>query len=161
MSSAVSASCMICGDRATKLRYSHYGATSCFSCRAFFRRAVEKNSHFNYACKSRDCAVTVATRKKCPYCRYQKCKVVGMSHSSPGGGNHTGSSSGKNNNNNNNNSNSNNNNSIINARLASKDDKCHKSDEVRRICDRTDQCPQSYSNKDYYYFQYLDCGHLQ
>ena len=73
---------MICGDRATKLRYSHYGATSCFSCRAFFRRAVEKNSHFNYACAGGNCAITVSTRKKCPHCRYQKCKMVGMSHNS-------------------------------------------------------------------------------
>ena len=79
---AVGATCAVCGDRATRLRYSHYGAVSCFSCRAFFRRAVEKRSHEGYACSSGDnaCGVTVDTRKKCPRCRFDKCVQVGMKH---------------------------------------------------------------------------------
>ncbi len=28
-----------------------------------------------------ECEVTVATRKKCPACRFQKCRRVGMTHS--------------------------------------------------------------------------------
>ena len=59
--------CAVCGDRATKYRYSHYGdyfklfnhmwrnkvvsdsfqgTTSCFSCRAFFRRSLSKVKKF-------------------------------------------------------------------------------------------------------------------
>ena len=79
---AVGATCAVCGDRATRLRYSHYGAVSCFSCRAFFRRAVEKGSHTGYACAAKvgGCLVTVDTRKKCPRCRFDKCVDVGMRH---------------------------------------------------------------------------------
>ncbi len=81
---AVSAVCSVCGDRATKLRYSHYKVTSCFSCRAFFRRAVEKEAQRTYECvNKRQCPVTVDTRKKCPECRYRKCVLVGMTHAPP------------------------------------------------------------------------------
>ncbi|XP_059083488.1 probable nuclear hormone receptor HR38 [Tigriopus californicus] len=84
--SAVTDSCAVCGDRATKLRYSHYGATSCFSCRAFYRRAIEKGSFRNYACSlEKSCVITTKTRKKCPFCRFAKCKRVGMTHSSEKG----------------------------------------------------------------------------
>lgn len=84
--SAVTDSCAVCGDRATKLRYSHYGATSCFSCRAFYRRAIEKGSFRNYACSLEGtCEITTKTRKKCPFCRFSKCKRVGMTHSSEKG----------------------------------------------------------------------------
>ena len=34
--------CKVCGDTASK--HSHYGGNSCYSCRAFFRRAVEAES---------------------------------------------------------------------------------------------------------------------
>jgi hypothetical protein len=75
------ADCSVCGDRATRLRYSHYGAVSCFSCRAFFRRAVEKGSIYTCRKKDRlDCFINVATRKKCAACRFAKCKIMGMKH---------------------------------------------------------------------------------
>ena len=66
-------------------RYSHYGAVSCFSCRAFFRRSVEKGSV--YICQKEnikhlqgECEITKSTRKKCQFCRFAKCKMVGMKH---------------------------------------------------------------------------------
>ena len=34
--------CQICGERAA--RHVHYGATTCFSCRAFFRRSLQNNT---------------------------------------------------------------------------------------------------------------------
>ena len=71
--------CSVCGDQASRLRYSHYGAVSCFSCRAFFRRAVEKGS--TYFCqKYETCEIDKISRKKCAACRFAKCKNVGMKH---------------------------------------------------------------------------------
>lgn len=79
------ANCAVCGDKATRLRYSHYGAVSCFSCRAFFRRAIEKGA--NYLCQkdhqAGKCAINIQTRKKCAACRFNKCIVVGMKHGHP------------------------------------------------------------------------------
>lgn len=74
------ANCTVCGDRATRLRYSHYGAVSCFSCRAFFRRAIEKGTVYECRKETGGCGVTVATRKKCAACRFNKCLKVGMTH---------------------------------------------------------------------------------
>ena len=71
--------CSVCGDKATKLRYSHYGAVSCFPCRAFFRRAIEKGQ--TYSCQREDtCEITIQSRKKCAACRFAKCLKVGMKH---------------------------------------------------------------------------------
>ena len=38
--------CRVCGDGA--VNHLHYGVVTCFSCRVFFRRAVEKRSHKDY-----------------------------------------------------------------------------------------------------------------
>jgi len=55
----------------------HYGAITCYSCRAFFRRAQERKRppkcKFNSACP-----VDQSVKKQCPRCRYQKCLGVGM-----------------------------------------------------------------------------------
>ena len=61
--------CAVCGDKATKLRYSHYGAVSCFSCRTFFRRSVEKGQVFTCQWSSK-CKIDRVTRRKCTgkYC---------------------------------------------------------------------------------------------
>ena len=72
--------CAVCGDKATKLRYSHYGAVSCFSCRTFFRRSVEKGQVFTCQWSSK-CKIDRVTRRKCTACRFAKCKAVGMKHS--------------------------------------------------------------------------------
>ena len=72
--------CAVCGDKAAKLRYSHYGAVSCFSCRAFFRRAIEKSLLVNCQ-RSSNCQINKITRRKCAACRFAKCKAVGMKHS--------------------------------------------------------------------------------
>ena len=73
--------CCVCGDKATKLRYSHYGAVSCFPCRAFYRRAIEKGQ--SYSCQRENkgtCEITIQSRKKCAACRFAKCVRVGMKH---------------------------------------------------------------------------------
>ena len=39
--------CSICGDAA---KSQHFGAVSCDSCKAFFRRTVQAENHANYKC---------------------------------------------------------------------------------------------------------------
>ena len=48
-------------------RYSQYGATSCFSCRTFYRRSVEAKAFKNYKCRSKtevtgECDINVQSR---------------------------------------------------------------------------------------------------
>ncbi|XP_061079862.1 nuclear receptor subfamily 5, group A, member 5 isoform X1 [Conger conger] len=66
--------CPICGDRVSGY---HYGLLTCESCKGFFKRTVQNNKR--YTCAERQsCPVDLAQRKRCPYCRFQKCLSVGM-----------------------------------------------------------------------------------
>ena len=66
--------CPICGD---KISGFHYGIFSCESCKGFFKRTVQNRK--NYVClRGAACPVTIATRKKCPACRFDKCLQKGM-----------------------------------------------------------------------------------
>ncbi|XP_023337649.1 nuclear receptor ROR-gamma isoform X2 [Eurytemora carolleeae] len=77
---SLTSSCTVCGDKATKYRYSNYGTTSCFSCRAFFRRTISKGNQELFYCGEGNCEVNLNTRKKCQYCRFNKCIAVGMTY---------------------------------------------------------------------------------
>lgn len=66
--------CPICGDRISGF---HYGLFSCESCKGFFKRTVQNKK--NYVCiRGAQCPITIATRKKCPACRFEKCLKMGM-----------------------------------------------------------------------------------
>ncbi|KAL1509419.1 hypothetical protein ABEB36_004161 [Hypothenemus hampei] len=70
----INSPCPICGD---KISGFHYGIFSCESCKGFFKRTVQNRK--NYVClRGAQCSVTVATRKKCPACRFDKCLQCGM-----------------------------------------------------------------------------------
>ncbi|XKL68073.1 hypothetical protein PGB90_003564 [Kerria lacca] len=70
----INSPCPICGD---KISGFHYGIFSCESCKGFFKRTVQ--NHKNYVClRGSSCLVTIATRKKCPACRFDKCLNMGM-----------------------------------------------------------------------------------
>ncbi|RVE53238.1 hypothetical protein evm_002071 [Chilo suppressalis] len=70
----INSPCPICGD---KISGFHYGIFSCESCKGFFKRTVQNRK--NYMClRGGSCPVTVATRKKCPACRFDKCLGCGM-----------------------------------------------------------------------------------
>lgn len=73
--SSVSVSpCPICGD---KISGFHYGIFSCESCKGFFKRTVQNRK--NYVClRGGPCPISIATRKKCPACRFDKCLQRGM-----------------------------------------------------------------------------------
>ncbi|XP_010890815.2 nuclear receptor subfamily 5, group A, member 5 [Esox lucius] len=66
--------CPVCGDRVSGY---HYGLLTCESCKGFFKRSVQNNKR--YACAERqNCPMNPSQRKRCPYCRFQKCLAVGM-----------------------------------------------------------------------------------
>ena len=67
--------CEVCGDVAND--HIHYGARTCYSCRAFFRRSVTAGTKYKCA-QAGDCEITKATRRQCQACRLGKCSKVGM-----------------------------------------------------------------------------------
>ena len=72
--------CHVCGDRA--IAHLHYGGICCYSCKAFFRRAVQSGKDKMYKCKrDSDCEVSVNTRRGCQKCRLEKCRSIGMTAS--------------------------------------------------------------------------------
>merc|ERR1739838_780919 len=69
--------CGVCGSPATDVH--HYGATSCYSCRAFFRRSIGSGKDYRYCSRKTDaCVVDAVSRTNCKKCRFQKCLQVGM-----------------------------------------------------------------------------------
>ena len=95
--------CQVCGDKASKQQ--HYGSKAivCFSCRAFFRRCVQKKKKLiEVQCNSfllqasGTCQIKPETRSVCRYvlvpgcklklifsyhfsfCRYKRCCLIGM-----------------------------------------------------------------------------------
>ncbi|XP_068434165.1 nuclear receptor subfamily 5, group A, member 5 [Clinocottus analis] len=67
-------SCPICGDKVSGY---HYGLLTCESCKGFFKRSVQNNKH--YTCVEQEsCPMNPSQRKRCPFCRFQKCLSVGM-----------------------------------------------------------------------------------
>ncbi|XP_059097187.1 retinoic acid receptor RXR-gamma-A-like [Tigriopus californicus] len=73
--------CSICQGPAESL-HNHYGARSCLSCRAFFRRSVQIEIYPNFTCSTnRKCVITEFNRSKCKLCRFEKCQEKGMKKS--------------------------------------------------------------------------------
>ncbi|KAF7654761.1 hypothetical protein LDENG_00065360 [Lucifuga dentata] len=67
-------SCPVCGDRVSGY---HYGLLTCESCKGFFKRSVQNNKYYTCA-EKQSCPMNLSQRKRCPYCRFQKCLAVGM-----------------------------------------------------------------------------------
>ena len=66
--------CPVCGDKVSGY---HYGLLTCESCKGFFKRTVQNKKV--YTCVAdRSCIIDKTQRKRCPYCRFQKCLDVGM-----------------------------------------------------------------------------------
>ncbi|XP_034047730.1 steroidogenic factor 1-like [Thalassophryne amazonica] len=66
--------CPVCGDKVSGY---HYGLLTCESCKGFFKRTVQNNKKYICA-EQQDCRIDKTQRKRCPYCRFQKCLHVGM-----------------------------------------------------------------------------------
>ncbi|XP_029015980.1 nuclear receptor subfamily 5, group A, member 5 isoform X2 [Betta splendens] len=67
-------SCPVCGDKVSGY---HYGLLTCESCKGFFKRSVQNNKHYTCA-EQQSCPMNLSQRKRCPFCRFQKCLAVGM-----------------------------------------------------------------------------------
>ncbi|CAG2168785.1 unnamed protein product, partial [Oppiella nova] len=56
----------------------NYGAVTCETCKAFFRRVVTKDYRHLDCHLNGKCIITTKTRKCCQKCRLDKCFAVGM-----------------------------------------------------------------------------------
>ena len=93
----LASSCSVCGSPAAA--HLHYGAVSCYSCRAFFRRGQPKQVryvtshlqiqiviqplHWHSVCcrcifGHGQCKISRHNRTNCKLCRYRRCLEVGM-----------------------------------------------------------------------------------
>ncbi|KAL2092420.1 hypothetical protein ACEWY4_012218 [Coilia grayii] len=66
--------CPVCGDKVSGY---HYGLLTCESCKGFFKRTVQNNKRYTCA-ENQHCKIDKTQRKRCPFCRFQKCLNVGM-----------------------------------------------------------------------------------
>lgn len=66
--------CPVCGDKVSGY---HYGLLTCESCKGFFKRTVQNKKVYTCVAE-RQCHIDKTQRKRCPYCRFQKCLEVGM-----------------------------------------------------------------------------------
>ncbi len=71
--------CAVCGAAAKGFRY--YGAVSCTSCRAFFKRSIQRDTYKTFLCQQGDftCHINSKSRKSCQLCRFNLCLQRGMS----------------------------------------------------------------------------------
>ncbi|TRY72727.1 hypothetical protein TCAL_00265 [Tigriopus californicus] len=76
-SSKSSSVCPIC--QSSEPHFLHYDGLSCYSCRAFFRRAHQKTRNPKFTCVFNGrCEITVRNRRSCRKCRYDLCLQAGM-----------------------------------------------------------------------------------
>lgn len=66
--------CPVCGDKVSGY---HYGLLTCESCKGFFKRTVQNKKVYTCVAE-RSCHIDKTQRKRCPFCRFQKCLNVGM-----------------------------------------------------------------------------------
>ncbi|CAF1153820.1 unnamed protein product [Rotaria sordida] len=67
--------CVVCGSSANGY---NFGAITCESCKAFFRRHARKDPIAFHCDDKGDCKITFATRRNCSACRLAKCFNSGM-----------------------------------------------------------------------------------
>uniref|UniRef100_A0A1I7UFG4 Nuclear receptor domain-containing protein n=1 Tax=Caenorhabditis tropicalis TaxID=1561998 RepID=A0A1I7UFG4_9PELO len=65
--------CIVCGGNAIGIKF---GVLSCKGCEDFFRRMHT----YQLSClKESKCDIKFKTKRRCPYCYLQKCRLMGMS----------------------------------------------------------------------------------
>ena len=65
--------CLICGGNAGK--HVHYGGQACYSCKAFFRRAVKDDVYKKFSCAEKNCKIDSKSWRSCKWCRNQNYKT--------------------------------------------------------------------------------------
>ncbi|CEF64206.1 Nuclear hormone receptor, ligand-binding, core domain and Zinc finger, nuclear hormone receptor-type domain and Nuclear hormone receptor, ligand-binding domain and Zinc finger, NHR/GATA-type domain-containing protein [Strongyloides ratti] len=73
--SSINDSCLIC--EIPSCGY-HLSINSCRSCSTFFKRTIRGNKKYRCRRNTKNCPVHYTIRQKCKYCRFQKCKKLGM-----------------------------------------------------------------------------------
>ena len=67
--------CGVCGAGAADVN--HYGSVACYSCRAFFRRAVGEKKKYDVCARGGDnCVIDQVSRTNCKKCRLERCFQV-------------------------------------------------------------------------------------
>ncbi|CAF3409410.1 unnamed protein product [Rotaria sp. Silwood1] len=67
--------CQVCGEQSSGL---HCGAITCEACKKFFLRSINGEDQKYKCVRNKDCIITRNNRTQCQYCRFQKCKTIGM-----------------------------------------------------------------------------------
>jgi hypothetical protein len=70
--------CLVCGEPSSGY---HCGAVTCEACKKFFLRSINGEDSKYKCIRNRDCVILRSTRTQCQYCRFKKCKEVGMTTS--------------------------------------------------------------------------------
>lgn len=70
--------CQVCCKIESKVGW-YYGAVVCEACKKFFTRSENTKSYSKYKCiHDQQCLILHSDKFKCKYCRYMKCKQLGM-----------------------------------------------------------------------------------
>uniref|UniRef100_A0A0K0FCF0 Nuclear Hormone Receptor family n=1 Tax=Strongyloides venezuelensis TaxID=75913 RepID=A0A0K0FCF0_STRVS len=67
--------CLVCNIETKSI---HNSVNSCRACSAFFRRGIIIHKHFRCRRGTNNCVMKPGDKLFCKYCRFEKCKVVGM-----------------------------------------------------------------------------------
>lgn len=67
--------CKVCGEPTSGW---HCGAVTCEACKKFFLRSINGEDSKYKCVRNKDCVIDRATRTQCQFCRFKKCKEVGM-----------------------------------------------------------------------------------
>ena len=74
---ALTLECDVCSAPAPD--HFHFGGHCCYSCRAFFRRTIERMEKLDVVCRTGNSNCEVSEKSKsCSACRYDKCLSIGM-----------------------------------------------------------------------------------
>uniref|UniRef100_A0A0N5BNC8 Nuclear receptor n=1 Tax=Strongyloides papillosus TaxID=174720 RepID=A0A0N5BNC8_STREA len=67
--------CLVCNVPTNSI---HFGVNACKPCSSFFRRTAIAGKTYKCRKATKNCVVTKDKNRMCRYCRYEKCKQIGM-----------------------------------------------------------------------------------
>lgn len=69
--------CRVCGEPSSGW---HCGAITCEACKKFYLRSINGEDSKYKCMREGNCIIQRTTRTQCQYCRFKKCKEVGMTN---------------------------------------------------------------------------------